>query len=304
VASQGLASLELLPKKPDWAGGLRESWSTGEKAAEGRLGRFLESGLLRYRKDRDFTGLDGISHLSPHLRWGEISPNRLYHAAMARAMDAEGDPGRAMPFIRQLVWRDFAYHNLYHFPELPDRSLRPEFEAYPWADDEAGLRAWQRGRTGFPIVDAGMRQLRYAGYMHNRVRMIVGSFLTKDLRLSWQTGAAWFWDNLVDADLANNSMGWQWVSGAGIDAAPYFRIFNPWTQSRKFDPEGAYIRRWLPELAGLAAEHIHAPAEAPEAVREAAGIVIGRDYPAPILDHQAARKAALEGYERIKRRAA
>ena len=204
------------------------------------------------------------------------------------------------PFLRQLVWRDFAYSNLYHFPHLPETPLRAEFARFPWADDPAGLQAWQRGRTGYPIVDAAMRELWHTGYMHNRARMIVGSLLTKGLLIPWQAGAKWFWDTLIDADLANNSMGWQWVAGSGIDAAPYFRIFNPWTQSRKFDPEGRYVRRWVPELAGLGDDWLHEPHLAPPSALLAAGIERGHTYPLPIVDHAAARGRALAAFEQLK----
>ena len=244
----------------------------------------------------------GTSLLSPHLAFGEVSPRRLWHTfAGSRAAIKPGenkDEGAA--FLRQIGWREFAYHLLAHFPETVDRPLRPEFEAFPWADDADLLKAWQRGRTGFPLVDAGMRELWSTGFMHNRVRMIVGSFLVKDLLLPWQAGAAWFWDTLVDADLANNTLGWQWVAGCGADASPYFRVFNPTSQSERYDPEGTYIRQWVPELASLPTAYIHAPATAPTAVLRKAGIELGRDYPAPVVEHGEARLAALIAYEKIR----
>ncbi|MDX2259793.1 MAG: FAD-binding domain-containing protein, partial [Hyphomicrobiaceae bacterium] len=202
-----------------------------------------------------------------------------------------------------LTWREFSAHLLFHFPDLPETPFRAEFGRFPWREDEAGLAAWQKGRTGYPIVDAGMRELWHTGYMHNRVRMIVGSFLVKDLLVPWQAGEAWFWDTLVDADLANNAASWQWIAGSGADAAPYFRIFNPVSQGEKFDPEGAYVRRWVPELARLPGTAVHAPWLAARSVLDAAGVRLGETYPAPIVDHAKARRAALEAYAAVKGRA-
>ena len=235
--------------------GLRETWEPGEAAAWTELDGFVEGRVGGYKCARDFPADAGVSRLSPRLHHGELSPRQIWH----RAQTAAG----AEAFLRQLVWREFAYHLLFHFPHLPDTPLRPEFARFPWADEPGLFRAWSRGRTGYPLVDAGMRELWHTGYMHNRVRMIAASFLTKDLLHPWQQGAAWFWDTLCDADLANNSMGWQWVAGCGTDAAPYFRIFNPASQGGKFDPDGAYVRRWVPELAGLPDDWIHEPAAAP-----------------------------------------
>jgi len=300
IASETVGSLALRPTKPDWAGGLRAAWDVSEGGAEALLERFLAGPIWRYGRDRDFPGRPGVSRLSPHLASGTISPRRIYWAARARA-EAEGrDFGAAWPFLRQLVWREFAWSNLLHFPELPDRPLRPEFTRFPWREDPSALRAWQKGRTGYPIVDAGMRELWATGWMHNRVRMIVGSFLTKDLLIPWQEGERWFWDTLVDADLANNAMGWQWVAGCGIDAAPYFRIFNPVLQAKKFDPDGAYVRRWVPELAKLPNDWIHEPWAAPPLVLEEAGVRLGATYPRPIVDHAQARKRALAAFEAIR----
>jgi deoxyribodipyrimidine photo-lyase len=273
-----------------------EHWSTkfdgvaepGEDAARNRLDSFIEDGVKRYGRDRDRPDKDGVSRLSPHLHWGEITPRQIYAAILRE----HGGIEPAMAFVRQLVWRDFAHHNMYYFKNLAETSLRREFEDYPWVEDDMALDRWQRGETGFPIVDAGMRELWATGYMHNRVRMIVGSFLTKDLRIHWRHGAKWFWDTLFDADLANNSMGWQWVAGSGIDAAPYFRIFNPWTQSEKFDPAGTYIRRWVPELKNIKGKAVHNPHDA-----DFGG---PGGYPRPMVDHKRARELALEGYQSLR----
>ena len=300
IASETIESLALRPTSPDWADGLRATWDASERGAEVSLERFLDGPIWSYGRARDFPGRPGVSRLSPHLAVGTISPRRIYWAARARA-EAEGrDFAAVWPFLRQLVWREFAWSNLFHFPELPDRPLRPEFTRFPWQEDPAALRAWRRGRTGYPIVDAGMRELWTTGWMHNRVRMIAGSFLTKDLLIPWQQGERWFWDTLVDADLANNAMGWQWVAGCGIDAAPYFRIFNPVLQAKKFDPDGAYVRRWVPELAKLPNEWIHEPWAAPPLVLEEAGVRLGSTYPHPIVDHARARVRALAAFEAIR----
>ncbi len=301
LPSDRLEDWELRPTKPDWAAGLRESWEPSEAGAQRLLRRFLDGPVYAYGRERDFPGRPGVSRLSPHLAVGTIGPRQILTAVRTRALaDGRGE-GAVWPFVRQLIWRDFAYHALFHFPELPDRPLRAEFARFPWADDAALLRAWRRGRTGYPIVDAGMRELWHTGYLHNRMRMIVGSFLTKDLLIPWQEGERWFWDTLVDADLANNAMGWQWVAGCGIDAAPYFRIFNPVLQAEKFDPDGAYVRRWVPELARLPDAWIHEPWAAPPAVLEAAGVRLGETYPLPIVDHERARARALEAFAALRR---
>jgi deoxyribodipyrimidine photo-lyase len=265
VSSSGLQSLELLPTF-DWAAGLRTAWEPGERGARKLLQQF---DALTYPARHDFPAQAGTARLSPHLHFGEISPRQVWHAL----------PTGAAAFRRQLGWREFAHHLLWHFPHTPQQPLRAEFARFPWDADAAALRTWQRGRTGFPIVDAGMRELWHTGWMHNRVRMIVASFLVKDLRLAWLDGARWFWDTLVDADLANNTLGWQWAAGCGADAAPYFRVFNPALQQKKFDPAGAYVHRWLPEL-GTAA------------------------YPPPIVDHDDARMRALAAYGAMRRRPA
>ncbi len=294
--SDALASWQLLPTRPDWTAGLRASWTPGEAGANARLDRFLDAAVERYRGDRNRPDLEATSRLSAHLHFGEIGPRQLWHATRARA----GHGGGPDHFISEILWREFAHHLLFHWPDLPARNWRAQFDAFPWADNAAGLAAWQRGQTGFPIVDAGMRELWQTGWMHNRVRMIVGSFLVKDLLLPWQAGAAWFWDTLVDADLANNSASWQWVAGCGADAAPYFRVFNPMLQGEKFDPDGSYVRRYVPELARLPAANIHRPWQADAATLREAGVDLGRTYPKPIVDHYAARTRALAAFAALK----
>ena len=287
-----VTALELEPEI-DWAGGLRTAWTPGEPGARAALRRFINDGLCGYAADRDRPDVAGTSRLSPHLHFGEIGPRQVWDAMRS---------GVAGPYLRQLGWREFAHHLLVHFPQTPDQPLRPEYDRFPWRDDGKLLRVWQRGRTGYPIVDAGMRELWTTGWMHNRVRMIVGSFLVKDLLIPWQRGAKWFWDTLVDADLANNTLGWQWTAGCGADAAPFFRLFNPVGQGERFDPEGAYVRRWVPELAEVPARWIHRPWQAPVTVLRDAGIVLGKDYPKPIVDHAAARERALRAFARMRKR--
>lgn len=292
--SLDLSELGLEPAV-DWAAGLRSAWTPGERGAAARLRRLLAEGLPGYPADRDHPGREGVSRLSPHLRWGEIGPRQVWHAA-ARAVQRAGQPAWARgaeAFLRQLGWREFAYHLLWHFPDTPEHPLRAPFERFPWRQDAAAWRAWRRGLTGYPFVDAGLRQLWATGWLHNRARMVVGSFLVKDLLLPWQEGARWFWDTLVDADLANNTLGWQWVAGCGADAAPYFRVFNPVLQGRKFDPDGAYVRRWVPELARLPDRWLHQPWAAPGGVLAAAGVALGAGYPRPVVEHETARTRAL-----------
>lgn len=297
---RSLASLKLLPTKPDWAGGLRNAWRPGEAGAHRSLDEFLSNALKSYAAYRNRPDLAGTSRLSPHLHFGEISPAVCWsRAAAAAAAHPDSDQG-CETFLKELVWREFSYNLLVHWPTLHEAPFRPEFSVFPWRDDDAALNAWQKGATGYPIVDAGMRELWQTGYMHNRVRMIAASFLIKDLLVPWQQGEAWFWDTLVDADLASNAASWQWVAGSGADAAPYFRIFNPVTQGLKFDPDGTYVRRYVPELSRLEGEHIHAPWLAPAGVLAAAGVKLGKTYPAPIVDHARAREAALIAYETIK----
>jgi deoxyribodipyrimidine photo-lyase len=295
--SERLEEWRLLPQ-PDWAGGLRATWTPGEEGAQRRLEVFLAQRVDGYAVSRDLMGLDGTSQLAPHLHFGEISVRQVWHALQALPLPHDRQARLAAAksreaFGRQLAWREFAAHLLWWFPQTDRAPLQPAFSQFPWRDDPGALAAWQRGRTGYPLVDAAMRQLWRTGWMHNRGRMVVGSFLVKHLRLHWQTGAQWFWDTLVDADLANNTLGWQWVAGCGADAAPYFRIFNPVLQGEKFDREGRYVRRWVPELARLPDRWIHRPLEAPPEVLAAAGVVLGKDYPRPIVDHAQARREAL-----------
>ncbi len=300
--SDKLADWKLLPAKPDWAGGMREAWDPGEAGAQKRLQVFLDTALKTYADNRDRPDLPNTSRLSPHLHFGEISPAQCWHAASAHAAANPGSERGLEVFLKEVVWREFSYHLLVHWPSLPDYPFRPEFARFPWNADKNGklLEAWQKGRTGYPLVDAGLRELWTTGWMHNRVRMVVASFLVKHLRLHWAEGEAWFWDTLVDADLASNAASWQWVAGSGADAAPYFRIFNPIKQGTTFDPGGKYVRKWVPELAKLSDDCIHAPWEAPPAILAAAGVTLGKTYPHPIVDHATARDAALKAFETLK----
>jgi deoxyribodipyrimidine photo-lyase len=291
--SLALADLELEPKG-EWACALGESWQPGERGAKKQLQRFVKTALQDYSTGRDRPGVVGTSRLSPHLHFGEISPAEVWRTIQNVAKDGvDGDQTACDAYLRQLGWREFAYHLLYHFPESAEKPLRTEFAAFPWITDAGALRAWRQGRTGYPLVDAGMRELRQTGWMHNRVRMVVASFLVKHLLIGWQQGADWFWETLMDADLANNSLGWQWVTGCGSDAPPYFRIFNPVIQGEKFDPAGEYVRRWVHELAGLPDRWIHKPWKAPASTLAQAGLKLGRDYPFPIIAHDEARARAL-----------
>ena len=291
-SSLPLGALNLEPTI-DWARGIRATWTPGEQGARSGFRRFLNDGLGDYSEIRDRPDVSGTSRLSPHLHCGEIGPRQICAALRLRA---------AAPYVRQLGWREFAHHLLVHFPHTANQPLRPGYVHFPWNDDAKALRAWQRGRTGYPIVDAGMRELWTTGWMHNRVRMIVASFLVKDLLIPWQRGAEWFWDTLVDADLANNTLGWQWTAGCGADAAPFFRIFNPVSQGERFDPNGDYVRRWIPALATLPAKWIHKPWEAPPTVLRDASIALGRTYPQPIVHHAMARERALRAFAKLRKR--
>jgi deoxyribodipyrimidine photo-lyase len=291
--SVALPALDLQPRI-DWARGIDAAWAPGSAAAHASLRQFLQAGFSAYQPNRDRPDMAGTSRLSPHLHFGEISPRQVWHEvrrfALARGQHSSW---RDSQFLTELGWREFAHHSLYHFPSLPEQPLNPAFAAFPWKNDPPSLRAWQRGATGYPIVDAGMRQLWKTGWMHNRVRMIAASFLVKDLLLSWNEGARWFWDTLVDADLANNSLGWQWVAGCGADAAPYFRIFNPVSQATRFDPNGTYVRDWVPELGRLPSEWIHQPWMASSEALSEAGVELGVNYPHRLVDHHQARLTAL-----------
>ncbi len=292
--SDRLEDWHLLPSRPDWAGGLRATWQPGEAGARRRLRHFVQHILPAYDASRNTPGMDGTAMLSPALHFGEISPDAAWRAA-ATAGDGKG----VEVWQNELLWREFSAHLLWHHPTLPEAPLRREYARMPWRRDAAALTAWQRGRTGVPIVDAGMRQLWHTGWMHNRVRMIVASFLVKHLLLPWQDGQDWFWDTLVDADLASNSAQWQWVAGSGADAAPYFRIFNPVLQGWKFDTDGAYVRRWVPELTRLPDRALQAPWDASGLELEAAGIRLGRDYPAPVVDLATGRARALAALQTV-----
>ncbi|MBI1387232.1 MAG: deoxyribodipyrimidine photo-lyase [bacterium] len=301
-ASQQLDSLSLKPSIP-WDEGVRSAWRFGEQAALDRLDHFLAALIRKYDVQRDLPSLAATSRMSPHLRFGEITPCQIWKA-VHQAIDGFTDNEavkNAWSFLREVAWREFAYHLLYHFPHTPSAPLREDFTNFPWRDDAEKLNAWKKGLTGYPIVDAGMRELWTTGWMHNRVRMIAASFLIKDLNISWRQGAAWFWDTLVDADLANNTLGWQWTAGCGADAAPYFRIFNPVSQGEKFDASGEYVRRWVPELSRLDDRYLHKPWTAPAAELKRAGVVLGESYPEPIVDHAVARQQALDAYQSIKK---
>ena len=300
-AAVELGEFDLRPRIK-WDEGVAAAWQPGEMAAMKRLKKFTTGAMEAYADKRNFPDTEGTSSLSPYLHFGEIGPRQIWASVRALSQESGVFPANrgGQVFLSEVGWREFAYHLLQHFPRTPEEPLRKEFAAFPWADNPAALRAWQRGLTGYPMVDAGMRQLWQTGWMHNRVRMIVASFLVKHLRISWQEGAAWFWDTLVDADLASNTLGWQWTSGCGADAAPYFRIFSPIMQGGKFDPAGNYVRRWVPELAKLPEEFIHQPWEAPRSVLAAAGVTLDIDYPQPIVDHGEARVAALAALQTIR----
>jgi deoxyribodipyrimidine photo-lyase len=296
--SEALDSFRLHPTTPDWSEGFSD-WTPGEAGAQARLDHFLKTGLAAYPTDRDRPDLIGTSRLSPHLHFGEIGPRQVMHATETAASRDPATARGAEKFLSELGWREFSYSLLFHTHDLARDNIKPAFDRFRWITDEAALTAWKRGRTGYPLVDAGMRELWATGYMHNRVRMVVASFLIKHLLLDWREGEAWFWDTLVDADPANNPASWQWVAGAGADAQPFFRIYNPMEQGRKFDPEGVYTRRWVPELARLPDEHVHEPWEAPEDVLRRAGVTLGETYPQPIVEHKAARARALAALTRM-----
>ena len=287
-----LDDLGLLPSIP-WDAHMAETWHVTREGAEGRLEEFIETDLRRYAQGRDLPARDQVSRLSPYLHSGQLGPREVVAACRQIRQASE-------PFLREIGWREFAHHLLYHFPHTTDAAMDTRFDTFPWRDDDAQLQAWQCGRTGVPLVDAGMRQLWASGWMHNRVRMIAASFLTKNLLLPWQAGARWFWDTLVDADLASNSLGWQWTAGCGADAAPYFRVFNPVLQGEKFDKDGSYVRRWVPELARFPDTWIHQPWAAPEEVLAAAEVRLGDSYPRPLVDLKASRQRALDAWSQIK----
>lgn len=298
VDSEKISDFSLLPEI-SWDDDLVSHWDISEKGAFLRMQDFMDEGLDGYKEGRNFPAKNNVSRLSPYLHWGQISPHQVWHEAQSR-----GDGKDLDHFLSELGWREFSHSLLYHFPQLPRENLQSKFDDFPWHSDDEKLKAWQKGQTGYPIVDAGMRELYETGYMHNRVRMIVGSFLVKNLLLHWHHGEKWFWDCLFDADLANNSASWQWIAGCGADAAPYFRIFNCVTQGEKFDKEGEYTRRFVPELKDMPEKYLYKPWEAPEDVLKEAGVVLGETYPKPIVDVKASRERALEAFQSLKDKAA
>ena len=295
AASERLEDWGLLPTRPVWAGGFRETWEPGEAAAADRLAAFVAKAVHGYDLGRNLPGQPGTSMLSAHLHWGELSPGQVWSAAEAAASESQKRAGLDV-YLGELLWREFAAYVLFHSPHLPEQPLRPRFANLPARDVPSELGAWQHGQTGVPIVDAGMRQLWHIGWMHNRVRMIVASFLVKHMLMPWRVGEEWFWDTLVDADLASNAASWQWVTGCGIDSQPFFRVFNPVSQGEKFDPDGAYVRRWVPEVAALPDKFLHAPWTAPDLVLRGAGVRLGASYPRPIVDLAEGRQRALAAY--------
>lgn len=295
--SSKVNDLGLIPEI-NWYEQMEKEWQPGEEGALKRLNEFIGNGLKNYKEGRNIPANKNVSRLSPHLHFGEISPHQAWYG-IQKAMIEQQCENDGEHFLSELGWREFSNNLLYHFPDLPRKNLQEKFNNFPWHNDDAALLAWQKGQTGYPIVDAGMRELWQTGYMHNRVRMIVGSFLVKNLLLHWHHGENWFWDTLVDADLANNSASWQWIAGCGADAAPYFRIFNPVTQGKKFDPQGEYVRRYIPELKTLPDKYIHCPWDAPEMILTGANIKLGKQYPKPIVDLKASRERALEAFKEI-----
>jgi deoxyribodipyrimidine photo-lyase len=299
VHSEPLASWELLPTNPNWARAFGDYWRPGEAGAHIKLADFVDTHLKGYSASRDEPAKDATSKLSPHLHFGEISPWHIWRVIEAVKLDKAYDLKSVERFLSEIGWREFSYHLLYHVPSLPNTNFKSDFNTFPWKNDDTFLKRWQTGMTGYPIIDAGMRELWHTGYMHNRVRMIVASFLTKDLLIDWRFGASWFLDTLVDADLASNSASWQWVAGCGADAAPYFRIFNPILQGEKFDPEGAYVKQWVPELKSVPVQWIHKPWMA---TQDKLGFCLGKAYPEPMVDHPEARKMALLYYKMIEKK--
>lgn len=290
-------TLALLPKIK-WDEGIADTWTPGEDGAADRLANFTDEAASNYKTQRDFPAVRGTSMLSAHLHFGEMSPNQVWYAIKDKFGDNENKD--IDTFLSELGWREFAHHLIYHYPDFPEKNFNAKFDHFSWRKSDNDLQAWQRGKTGIPIVDAGMRELWHTGYMHNRVRMIVGSFLVKNLLIDWREGEAWFWDCLADADGANNSAGWQWVAGSGADAAPYFRVFNPVLQGEKFDKQGEYVRTWCPELKGLPNKFIHKPWEADEGTLHNANITLGKEYPEPLVDLKASRERALNAFNDIK----
>ncbi|MBT0587104.1 cryptochrome/photolyase family protein [Alteromonas oceanisediminis] len=289
--------LDLLPSL-DWDAGFSAHWKPGEDGASDKLSTFISDAALEYKDQRNIPSASGTSRLSPHLHFGEVSPNQVWYAILDAFDGSDND--NIDTYLSELGWREFSYYLLYHWPDFINKNFNEKFDDFPWRSSKKDLVAWQRGKTGIPIVDAGMRELWQTGYMHNRVRMVVGSFLVKNLLLDWREGERWFWDCLVDADLASNTAGWQWVGGSGADAAPYFRIFNPVLQGEKFDKAGEYVREYCPELSDVPNKYLHKPWDAPEDVLEKAGVTLGKEYPEPLVDLKASRQRALDAYQEIK----
>lgn len=297
LPSDSLDSLNLLPKI-SWDAGIAEAWTPGESGARASANAFVKETVRRYDEQRDFPSIDGVSRLSPHLHFGELSVRRLYQAIIDK--HGKEDDGSRI-YLSELGWREFSHHILFHYPETTNQPMKEKYATFPWRENTEDLvRAWQRGHTGIPIVDAGMRQLWHTGWMHNRVRMIVASFLVKNIRAHWLHGARWFWDTLADADLPANTMGWQWSAGSGADAAPYFRIFNPKTQGERFDKDGSYVRQWVPELVALPNKFLHQPWALPDDQATKLGFKIGSDYPLPVVDLSESRQAALDAFKTLK----
>ncbi len=301
AAKDPLETLGLIPDV-EWYHGMDAAWSPGEDGAHSQLQAFLEDGFNGYKEDRNRPDRENVSRMSPHLRHGETSPNEVWYTIRSYGQ-ANAIPEKDIDtYCSELGWREFSYYLLYHFPHITWKNFQPKFNDFPWNEEESDdLKRWQRGQTGIPIVDAGMRQLWQTGWMHNRVRMIVGSLLVKNLLTHWHRGEEWFWDTLVDADLASNSASWQWVAGSGADAAPYFRIFNPLTQGEKFDLDGEYVREFIPELQDMPKKYIHKPWAAPEEILHQAGVVLGETYPEPIVDLKTSRERALKAFETTKK---
>ncbi len=295
-----LDELKLLPTLR-WADGFADEWQPGEKGAHAKLDAFLDGVIADYAEGRNHADQAATSRLSAHLHFGEISPRQIAVAVQQAVAGTAAWDNSADKYLSEVGWREFAYHLLYHFPETTDQPLHKRFESFPWRDgDNEDFAAWCAGDTGIPMVDAGMRELWATGYMHNRVRMVVASLLTKNQQISWLEGARWFWDTLVDADLASNTLGWQWTAGCGADAAPFFRVFNPVRQGERFDTSGEYVRRWCPELKGLSQKNLHQPWEATADELEEAGVVLGESYPKPVVDLKTSRQDALDAYAVIK----
>jgi deoxyribodipyrimidine photo-lyase len=297
--SESLADWGLHPTKPDWSGGFSD-WTPGEDGARAALTAFIDDALETYPQMRDRPDVIGTSRLSPHLHWGEVGPRQIWRSVEAAAHRQPGLESQAEKYFAELGWREFNHHLLFARPNLSTANFKRTFDSFPWRDDKQAFRAWTRGQTGYPFVDAGMRELWGTGFMHNRVRMVAASFLIKHLLIDWRQGERWFWDTLLDADPANNVLNWQWVAGSGADASPFFRIFNPMIQGERFDPDGGYVRRWIPELAKLPAKYIHAPWTAPKAILDQADVVLGGVYPKPIVDHDAARGRALDAFKSLR----